>query len=78
MTKREVRKNSIAHLEDMRRAGIKFVEIMGCNKIKDNKKDDCEVCLDLKGCKMEIELAVPLPLPGCDKKHCKCLWLARE
>lgn len=74
MTKREVRKCSKERLTDMGRAGIKFVEILG-DKVAG---EACDVCRDLEKRKMEIELAVPLPLPGCDKKYCKCIWRARQ
>jgi len=74
MTRRETRSWSRQRLSDMKRAGIALVELLGSPVAADN----CQPCIDLKGCKMEIELAVPLPLPGCDKKHCKCIWLARK
>ncbi len=61
-------------LAEMREAGIKFVSVLGCN----NPGDDCEACLAMKDQKIEIEFAMPLPLPGCDKRLCKCIWLAKE
>lgn len=72
LTKSKVRKFSAMRLAELREAGIKFVSVLGCN----NSGDDCEACLAMKGQKVEIELATPLPLPGCDKTHCKCIWLA--
>jgi hypothetical protein len=67
-------KSSEAKLNEFRLVGIEFVSILGCN----NPGDDCEACLALKDRKLEIESAPPLPLPECDKKFCKCLYIAAE
>jgi hypothetical protein len=72
-SRRAVGKYSRFKLNALRSAGIKFVEILGRNTT-----DDCRACLSLKGRLVPIEEAPVLPLPGCDKKHCHCLWLARK
>ena len=74
LTLDNVKKDSAFKLSEMREAGIKFVSVLGCN----NSGDDCDACLAMKGEKIEIEFATPLPLPGCDKKFCKCLYIAVE
>ena len=61
-------------LDEMRQAGIKFVEILGCN----NPPDECDAYRSTKGQEFEIESVPLLPLPGCDKKFCKCIHIARR
>jgi hypothetical protein len=73
-TKTEVQQQSAGRLAQMREAGIKFVSVLGCN----NPGEDCEACLAMKGQKIEIEFATPLPLPDCDREFCKCIYLATE
>ena len=72
-TKSKVRKYTLMRLEEMRNAGIKFVSLLGCNYAP----DECDSLRAMKGQKIAIETAPLLPLPGCDKKHCKCIWLAK-
>ncbi|MCX6896312.1 MAG: hypothetical protein NTZ16_12605 [Verrucomicrobia bacterium] len=74
MSQEEVRQQSAERLADMRAAGIEFVEVLGCN----NPGEDCEACCAMRGQKIEINLATPLPLPGCDKEFCKCIYLATQ
>jgi len=63
-----------SRIADMRSCGIKFVQVLGCG----NEGEDCEACLALKNYSIEIEFAPTLPLPGCDKKKCKCVIIATE
>ena len=72
MSREEVRQHSTRRLDEMRAAGIKFVSVMGCNK----PGEDCEACMAIKDQKIENEFATPLPLPDCDKKFCKCIYIA--
>jgi hypothetical protein len=69
-----VNKISIAKLAELRACGIRFVELIGCNCAE----DECDAYRERAGKVIEIEEALPLPLPGCDQKHCKCIWIARE
>ncbi len=71
-TKSKTAKFTAMQLAEMRDAGIKFLGILG----SPNAGESCEACLAMKDDKIEIEFANPLPLPGCDKKICKCLYLA--
>ena len=65
-------KVSAAKLAELRDSGIKFVEVLGCNC----PDEECDAYRAVKGMKMDIEFAQPLPLPGCDKKFCACIYLA--
>lgn len=72
MTRGEVREQSERSLANMRESGIKFVEVLGCGR----PAEDCEACRCMQGAKTEIEFATPLPLPDCDQKFCKCIYIA--
>jgi hypothetical protein len=74
LTSSKVKKYSSMRLAEMREAGILFVEIFGCN----NPSDECDAYRSIQGQKFEIESVPLLPLPGCNKKICKCIHLARE
>ena len=74
LDKAGVQKVSKAKLAELREFGIEYVGVLGCN----NPGDDCEACLALKDQKIEIAFAPTLPLPGCDKKHCKCGLIAMQ
>ena len=67
-----VAKVSAAKISELRAAGIKFVGVLGAGR------GDCKYCRAMKNQKIEIELAQPLPLPGCNKKNCLCLYIAVE
>lgn len=71
-----VRKVSIAKLAEMRRVGVKFVELLLYNA--SCPEEECAPFQAICRKKIPIENAQPLPLPGCDKEHCKCIWIARE
>jgi hypothetical protein len=79
LSRAKVRKVSIAKLAELREAGIKFVGVLGSNS-----PDDCEACQAIAftrekdGTKIDIEFATPLPLPGCSKRYCKCIYIALE
>ena len=73
LTIQEIRDYSSERLTAMKNAGIKFVSVLGCNY----QPDECEALLAIKGVKMEIQYATPLPLSGCDK-NCKCIYLAEQ
>ena len=66
-------KTSEAKLNDLRQVGIGFVSLLGSNG-----PDDCAACREIVGKKIGIESAPPLPLPGCDQKFCKCIYLAEK
>lgn len=74
MTKEETARSSMERLESANQAGFKYVQVLGCG----NPGEDCEACLAMQDQKIEIEFATPLPLPGCDKEFCKCVYLAAE
>lgn len=61
-------------VQDMRRAGIKWVEVLGCS----HPPEECDAYRAMRGVLVEIEYAPGLPLPGCDLLECKCILLARE
>jgi hypothetical protein len=79
LTSAKVRKFSTMQLAEMCKMGIKHVGVLG----SPNPGENCEACEAIMfikgkdGVKFEIEFASPLPLPGCNKKHCKCLFIAR-
>jgi hypothetical protein len=73
LDKAGVQKVSTAKLAELRAVGIKFVSVLGSNGA-----GDCEACLAIKGEKIDIDFATPLPLPGCDKKNCMCCYIATE
>ncbi len=60
-------------LQSFREAGIKFVQVLGCNC----EEDECDAYRAVKGRVFEIQDAPQLPLAGCDQKYCKCILLAR-
>jgi len=61
-------------VKEMKNAGIKWVEVLGCN----HQPEECDSYRAMKGVLIEIEHAPELPLPGCDMLECKCILLARE
>lgn len=67
-------------LAEMREAGIKFVGVLA----SPNPGEFCETCeaimftREKDGSKFDIEFATPLPLPGCNKRYCKCIFIALE
>lgn len=61
-----------SRLNDMRMAGIKFVEVLGPGF------GECAAYRKIQGKKFPIESAPPIPLPACKKKFCKCLYIAVE
>lgn len=71
MTKSKVHKYSRMRLAELRDAGFKYVGVLSSGG-----PEDCEACKAMKDEKIEIEFAQPLPLPGCDKKYCMCIYLA--
>ena len=73
LTREEVQAESQARLAEMKETGIKIVSVLGCGT-----SDDCEACAAMRDQRIEIEFAQPLPLPGCDKEFCKCLYIAVE
>jgi hypothetical protein len=79
-TNATVRKESRERLAEMREAGIKFVGVLG----SPNPGENCEPCeaimftREKNGIKFEIDFASLLPLPGCNKHPCKCIWIAVE
>jgi hypothetical protein len=74
MTKRECKTWSLERIETMRKAGIKWVKILGTG----NEGDDCKDCIALRGLSIPIEAAPTLPLRGCNKKVCKCVIVASD
>jgi len=73
LDKAGVQKVSAAKLAELREVGFKFVSVLGTNSA-----DDCEACRAVAGQKIEIQYSQPLPLSGCDKEFCKCIYLAQE
>jgi hypothetical protein len=77
LSKSKVNKVSVAKLAELREVGIKFVGVLGSNS-----PDDCEACQAIAftpekdGTPIDIEFATPLPLPGCNKRYCKCIYIA--
>ena len=77
-TRDKVAKTESARLATMRDAGISHVGILA----SPNPGEFCEECAaimftrDKDGTRFEIEFAPALPLPGCDKEFCKCLYIA--
>jgi len=69
-----VRQLAREQMETFKAAGIKFVEYLGAN----NDEDDCEAIKAMKNVAVEIHFAPLLPLPGCDRKYCKCILGASE
>ena len=61
-------------IQEMRSAGIKWVEVLGCN----HQPEECDSYRAMRGVPIEIQSAPELPLPGCDKLECKCILLARK
>ena len=59
-------------LGEMRKAGVKWVKLLGCG----NPAEDCAECLRRQAQTIPISEAQPLPLPGCDKRFCKCILIA--
>jgi len=74
LNRRSARKCSTFKLKEMKDVGITFVELFGNNC----SLNECAASHSFDGKKIKIEEAPSLPLPGCDKKHCPCMWLARE
>lgn len=74
MSNAEVRRMSRRKIEELRAAGIEWVEVLGCA----HPPDECEALRAMQGNPVEIQYAPELPLPNCDKKHCKCIILASE
>jgi len=74
MTNAEVRASECKRVEAIQKAGIEWVEVLGCN----HPPDECDAYRAIQGKLFRIEDAPKLPLPGCDKAHCKCIILASE
>jgi hypothetical protein len=72
LSEQEVRDHSRASIQRMKDSGIKMIAVLGCG----NALLECEASRALRNQKLEIEFAPELPLPGCDKKHCRCLIIA--
>ncbi len=74
LKRRALGKYSRFKLAVMKRAGIKYVQLLGCNC--ENK--ECDACRAMKVKIIPIDTATALPLEDCDQKFCRCLWLARK
>jgi hypothetical protein len=73
----DAKTNSERALQDMRRAGIKFVGVLPSGI----RSAACPTARAMKKKKIPIEQAKPLPLDGCERiadgKECFCVFLAR-
>jgi hypothetical protein len=68
------REVSLRDIDGCRAIGVKFVRYLGCN----NPGEDCAKVKALKGKNVPINEALPLPLPGCKMKVCKCIIVCGE
>ena len=73
-----VEKVSAFKLEEIRDAGIKRVGVL----VEPGRCCEAAAAIGYlpgkDGVKIEIEFAQPLPLPGCNEKHCMCDYIAVE
>jgi hypothetical protein len=74
LTKTQAMRVERARLAQMKSAGIKSVGILGCNC----PADECDSYRRIKDEVFKIESVPPLPLPGCDNKYCKCIYIATQ
>jgi hypothetical protein len=70
MSKEEVVAYSADTFARLRRAGVKYVRVLGCG----NPGQVCEACEALEGKVMGIDEFPGLPLPGCDQEYCRCVF----
>ena len=68
-----VTKTAEAKLNELRLVGMKHVGVLGSNS-----SDDCEASQSIAGQNFTLETVPPLPLPACDRKFCKCIYIAME
>ena len=69
-----MKRSEAKRLREFRAAGINRVEVFGCNYAP----DECDSYRAIKGQVFAIDEVPAIPLPGCDKRACKCIYLARS